>query len=311
MRVLFMGTPEFAISPLERLAQEQYTVVAVYTQPDKPGGRGRSLILSPVKMAALSMGLPVVQPESLKEGAAVEQLAGFQPDVIIVAAFGQILPQTVLDIPRYACLNIHPSLLPGYRGASPVAAAILAGDEVTGVTIMLLDSGLDTGPVLTQEKMTISSPDTTGSLSIKLSHMAAEMLPDVLRRWTAGEITPRPQNEAEVTYSHAIKKEDGDIDWQLPALDIWRRVRAFQPWPGAYTCWAGRRLEIIDAVVLPAQGEHKAGEVVALREGAAFGVSTGKGILGVIKVQLQGKQAMPAVDFLIGQRRLVGAVLPS
>jgi methionyl-tRNA formyltransferase len=221
------------------------------------------------------------------------------------------LPQTVLDIPRYGCLNIHPSLLPRYRGASPVTAAILAGDEVTGVTIMLLDSGLDTGPLLAQEKMAISSPDTTGSLSVKLSRMAAEMLPDVLRRWTAGEITPRPQNQAEVTYSHAIKKEDGDIDWQLPALDIWRRVRAFQPWPGAYTCWDGRRLEIIDAVALPAQGEHKAGEVVALREGAAFGVSTGKGILGVIKVQLQGKQAMPAVDFLIGQRRLVGAVLPN
>lgn len=311
MRVLFMGTPEFAIPPLERLAQEQYTVVAVYTQPDKPGGRGRSLIMSPVKMAALSMGLPVAQPASLKEGAAAERLAGFQPDVIIVAAFGQILPQTVLDIPRYGCLNIHPSLLPRYRGASPVAAAILAGDEVTGVTIMLLDSSLDTGPILAQEKMAISPQDTTGSLSIKLSRMSAEMLPEVLRRWTAGEITPRPQNEAEVTYSGAIKKEDGEIDWQLPALDIWRRVRAFQPWPGAYTCWDGRRLEIIEAVALSGHGEHKAGEVVALREGAAFGVSTGKGVLGVIRVQQQGKQAMPAVDFLRGQRRLVGAVLPN
>ncbi|MEE9365935.1 MAG: methionyl-tRNA formyltransferase [Dehalococcoidales bacterium] len=309
--MLFIGTPEFAVPPLDKLVHEHWRVVAVYTRPDKPGGRGRSLLMSPVKMAALSMGLPVVQPASLKEEAAVEQLAGFQPDVIIVAAFGQILPQTVLDIPRYGCLNIHPSLLPGYRGASPVAAAILAGDDVTGVTIMLLDSGLDTGPILTQEKMAISSLDTTGSLSIKLSHMAAEMLPGVLRRWTAGEITPRPQNEAEATYSHAIKKEDGEVDWQLPALDIWRRVRAYQPWPGAYTCWGGRRLEIIDAVALPAQGEHKAGEVVALREGAAFGVSTGKGILGVIKVQLQGKQAMPAVDFVRGQRRLVGAVLPS
>ncbi|MBU2536123.1 MAG: methionyl-tRNA formyltransferase [Chloroflexi bacterium] len=311
LRVLFMGTPEFAIPPLEKLVHEHCRVVAVYTQPDKPGGRGRSLLISPVKMAALSMDLPVVQPASLKEKAAVGRLAGFQPDVIIVAAFGQILPQTVLNIPRYGCLNIHPSRLPRYRGASPVAAAILAGDEVTGVTIMLLDSGLDTGPLLAQEKMAISSPDTTGSLSIKLSHMAAEMLPRVLSRWTAGEITPRPQNEAEATYSHAIKKEDGEIDWQLPADDIWRRVRAFQPWPGAYTRWAGRRLEIIDAVALSGQGEHKVGEVVALREGAAFGVSTGKGILGVIKVQLQGKQAMSAVDFLRGQRRLVGAVLPS
>ncbi len=311
MRVLFMGTPEFAVPPLEKLVHEHCRVVAAYTQPDKPGGRGRSLIVPPVKMAALSMGLPVVQPESLKERVAAEKLAGFQPDVIIVAAFGQILPQTVLDIPRYGCLNIHPSLLPRYRGASPVAAAILAGDEVTGVTIMLLDSGLDTGPILAQEKMAISPQDTTGSLSVKLSHMSAEMLPDVLRRWTAGEITPRPQNKAEATYTHAIKKEDGEVDWQLPALDIWRRVRACQPWPGAYTCWDGRRLEIIEAVALPAQGEHKAGEVVAVREGAAFGVSTGKGILGVIKVQLQGKQAMPAVDFLRGQRQLIGAILLS
>jgi len=313
LRVLFMGTPEFAVPPLEKLVHEHCRVVAVYTQPDKPAGRGRLLIMSPVKMAALRMGLPVVQPESLKEGAAVEQLAGFKPDVIIVAAFGQILPRTVLDIPRYGCLNIHPSLLPRYRGASPVVAAILAGDEVTGVTVMLLDSGLDTGPILAQEKMAISSPDTTGSLSIKLSHMAAEMLPDALRRWTAGEITPRPQNEAEVTYSHAIKKEDGEVDWQLPAADIWRRVRAFQPWPGAYTCWDGRRLEIIEAVALPREGKHKhkVGEVVALGEGAAFGISTGEGILGVIKVQLQGKQAMPAVDFLRGQRQLIGAVLPN
>jgi methionyl-tRNA formyltransferase len=254
----------------------------------------------------------VVQPESLKGEAAAGQLAGFKPDLLVVAAYGQILPQAVLDIPQYGCLNIHPSLLPRYRGASPVAAAILAGEETTGVTFMLMDSGLDTGPILVQEKMTISPQDTTGSLSVKLSHLSARLLPGVLQRWAAGEITPRPQTETGATYSATIKKEDGEIDWQLPAEDIWRRVRAFQPWPGAYTNWDGRRLEIIEAVALPGQGEGRAGEVVALgREGAAFGVSTGHGLLGVIKVQLQGKRAMPAADFLRGQRRFIGAVLPN
>jgi methionyl-tRNA formyltransferase len=312
LRVLFLGTPEFAVPPLEELVQEHWSVVAVYTRPDKPGGRGRSLVMSPVKMAALGSGLPVVQPESLKGKAAVEQLAGFKPDVLVVAAFGQILPQAVLDIPQHGCLNIHPSLLPRYRGASPVAAAILGGEETTGVTFMLMDSGLDTGPILAQEKMTISPQDTTGSLSVKLSHLAAQLLPDVLHRWTEGEIIPRPQTETGATYSATIKKEDGAIDWQLPAGDIWQRVRAFQPWPGAYTSWDGRRLEIIEAVALPGQGKGRAGEVAALgREGAAFGVSTGHGILGVITLQLQGKRAMPAADFLRGQRRFIGAVLPN
>ncbi|MGB2815559.1 MAG: methionyl-tRNA formyltransferase [Dehalococcoidales bacterium] len=311
LRMLYMGTPEFAVPPLEKLVQEPCPVVAVYTQPDKPGGRGRSLIMSPVKIAALRLALPVVQPDSLKESEAVAQLAGFQPEVIVVAAYGQILPQPVLDLPRYGCLNIHPSLLPRHRGASPVSAAILAGDADTGVSIMLMDSGLDTGPVLAQEKAAISPQDTTGSLTGKLSDMAARMLPGVLDRWVKGEITPRPQNEAEATYSAAIKKEAGEIDWQLPAADIERRVRAFQPWPGAYTSLGGRRLEIVEAVALPVEGEHRVGEVVALKqEGVPFGVSTREGILGVVRVQLQGKRALPAVDFLRGQRQLIGALLP-
>jgi methionyl-tRNA formyltransferase len=310
-RVVFMGTPEFAVPPLERLVQEHCPVVALYTQPDKPEGRGRAIKMSPVKMAALGFGLPVVQPESLKEKVAEEQLAGFQPDVVVVAAFGQILPRAVLEIPRHGCLNIHPSLLPGYRGAAPVAAAILAGDEITGVTIMLMDSGMDTGPIIAQEKMAISPQDTTGTLSVKLSHMAAQMLPGVLTRWTAGEITPRPQNDAEATYCTALKKEDGEIDWQFPAVDIWRRIRAFQPWPGAYTSLGGQRLEIIEAVARRGGGGRKAGEVVPGQGEAAFGVSTGEGILDVVRVQLQGKRAMPAADFLRGQRRLLGTVLPS
>ena len=306
-----MGTPEFAVKPLQQLILNRYEVAAVYTQPDKPAGRGRSLIASPVKKAALAGQLPVVQPVNLKNAGVVAQLAAFHPDVIVVAAFGQILPQSVLDIPRYDCINIHPSLLPKFRGASPVAAAILAGDEVTGVTIMLMDSGLDTGPILAQKQVSISPQDTTGSLIDRLSQVAAQLLPDVLLRWTKGEITPQPQNDAGATYSAPSTKEAGEIDWHLPAVNIGRRVRAFQPWPGCYTRWKGRRLEIIEAVPLTGEGSPGVGQVVALnREGAAFGVKTGEGILGVLQMQLEGKRAMSAAEFLRGQRQLIGAVLP-
>ena len=259
MRILFMGTPEFAIAPLEHLILNQFKIVAVYTQPDRAGGRGRSLVPPPVKKAALTFHLPVVQPTSLKEAEAVAKLAEFHPDAIVVAAFGQILPQSILDIPRYGCINIHPSLLPRFRGSSPVVAAILAGDEVTGVTIMLMDRGMDTGPILAQKTLAISPQDTTGSLTAKLSQMAAKFLPEVLLRWTRGEITPQPQNEAEATYTAPITKEQGGIDWKWSAVEIWRRVRAFQPWPGAYTRWGGRRLEIIEAVPLPEESSFATG----------------------------------------------------
>jgi len=237
LRVIFMGTPEFAVPSLERLILNQYQVVAVYTQPDKPMGRGRSLASSPVKRAALDWKLPVVQPVNLRSPEVVAQLVGFHPDVIVVAAYGQILPQSVLDIPAHGCINIHPSLLPRFRGASPVAAAILAGDEFTGVSIMLMDAGLDTGPVLARAQIPVSGRDTTGSLTAKLSLISAQLLLEVLPRWSRGELTPQPQDEAKATYCSPISKEESEIDWHLPAMDIWRRLRAFQPWPGCYTTW--------------------------------------------------------------------------
>jgi len=314
LRVIFMGTPEFAIPPLEYLILNQYQVVAVYTKPDKPAGRGRSQVSPPLKRAASAWTLPVVQPVSLKSAKVVAQLAGFYPDIIVVAAFGQILPQSVLDIPGCQCINIHPSLLPRFRGASPVASAILAGDEFTGVSIMLMDRGLDTGPILARAQIPIWAQDTTGSLTAKLSLIAAQLLLEVLPRWSGGKLTPQPQSEAEATYSGPISKEEGEVDWSLSAIDIWRRVRAFQPWPECYTKWRGRQLKIIEAVPLPAEGTLKVGQVVALAPAsgskAAFGVSTGEGILGVLKVQLEGKRAMSAAEFLRGQRQFIGAVLP-
>ena len=306
-----MGTPEFAILPLKHLILNQYQVVAVYTQPDKPAGRGRSLVPPPVKRIALTWKLPVVQPVSFKGAEVVEQLAGFRPGVIVVAAFGQILPQSVLDIPGHGCINIHPSLLPRFRGASPVAAAILAGDEFTGVSIMLMDKGLDTGPVLARAQIPVSRQETTGSLTDKLSLIGAQLLLEVLPCWLRGELTPQPQNEAEATFSAPLSKGEGEIDWHLPAIEIWRRVRAFHPWPGCFTRWQGRQLKIIEAVPLPERRTVEVGQVVAT-EGAeaAFGIGTGDGVLGVLKIQLEGKQAMSAAEFLRGQRQFFGAILP-
>jgi len=311
-----MGTPEFSVPSLERLVLNHYQVVAVYTQPDKPSGRGRSLVSSPLKKVAEALKLPIVQPASLKGAEAVAQLAGFQPDVIVVAAFGQILPQSILDVPAYGCINIHPSLLPKYRGASPVAAAIMAGDEFTGVSIMLMEKGLDSGPILARAQIPITSQDTMGSLTTKLSLVASQLLLDVLVFWLKGELTPKPQDEAEASYSGLITKEDGDIDWQMPAIDVWRRVRAFQPWPGCYTRWQGRRLEIIEAVPLAQGTALELGRVIALTPAMeppelAFGIHTGNGILGVLRVQQEGKRAMSAAEFLRGQRQFIGAILPS
>ena len=316
MRIVFMGTSEFAVPPLEHLLLNQYQVVAVYTQPDKPAGRGRRLTPSPVKKMALSWNLPVEQPLNLKETGVVKRLSDFNPDAIVVAAFGQLLPQTVLEIPRYGCINIHPSLLPRWRGASPVAAAILAGDEVTGVSIILMDRGMDTGPVLARAQIPIEAQDTTGSLTAKLALIAAPLLQEVLARSVRGELNPQSQDETRATYCSQISKEEGEIDWHLPAVDIWRRVRAFHPWPGCYTRWRGKRLEIIEAVPMSGEATLEPGRIVALTQatkgaGAAFGVHTGEGILGVIKVQLEGKRAMPAAEFLRGQREFIGARLPS
>jgi methionyl-tRNA formyltransferase len=265
-----------------------------------------------VKQAALELGLPVLQPPGLKAADAVAQLAELHPDVIVVAAYGQLLPPPVLEIPRYGSINIHPSLLPRYRGASPVPAAILAGDDFTGVSIMLMDSGLDTGPVLAQAQVAVSPDDTTGSLTEKLSQVAAPLLLDVLLRRERGGIVPQPQDEAGATLTAPIAKEDGEIDWRRPAPEIARRVRAFQPWPGSFTRWQGRRLEIVEAVPSPAAaGSIAVGQVVALeRDDVPVGIVTGDGILGVLKLQLEGKRALTAAEFLRGQRQFVGSLLP-
>jgi len=311
-----MGSPEFAVLPLEHLVLNGYHIPAVYTQPDRPAGRGRGLSPSAVKRAAGRLSLSVVQPDSFQKMEAVSGLAALQPDIIVVAAFGQILPRSVLDIPRCGCINLHPSLLPRFRGAAPVVSAILAGEEFTGVSIMLMDEGMDTGPVLARAQIPISRGDTTGSLTAKLSRISAQLLLSVLPSWVRGKLSPQPQDESGASYCRPILRKDGEIDWRLSAVDIWRKVRAFHPWPGCYTSWRGRQLRIIEAVPVCGDSEAAAGRVVALIPAGemgelAFGIGTGDSVLGVLRVQMEGRRAMSAADFLKGQRELIGAQLPS
>lgn len=309
MRIVFMGTPEFAVPSLERLVTSRDQVCGVYTQPDRLFGRGQHPVAPPLKRAAHDLGLPSYQPLSLKDKATVDELAALRPDVIVVAAYGQLLPRAVLDIPRFGSINLHPSLLPRYRGPAPMAAAILNGEQFTGVSVMLMTACLDSGPVLSQAQVAIANSDTAATLSGKLSRVGALMLEEVLGSWSRGEITLRPQDESRATYSRAITKEDGEISWQMPALELWRRVRAYQPWPGSFTYLGGKRLNIIEAALSEEVVSAEAGQVVLL-SGGTLGVQTGGGVLAVLRVQLEGKRVMYSTDFLRGQRHLVGTRLP-
>ena len=307
-----MGSPRFAVPSLEQLLLAKHEFAAVYTQPDRPSGRGRSMAASPVKEAALRFGIPVMQPGSVKSSQALAELEALKPDIIVVCAYGQILPQTLLDIPKRECLNVHFSLLPRHRGASPVAAAILAGDDFTGVSIQLVRLKLDTGPVLAAAAVPISALDNTGTITDKLSIIGAHLLDEALVGWLDGTLQPLTQDVSKATYFGQVVKKDGEIDWQQPALDIWRRVRAYYPWPGCFTYWRGQQLKINQAVYLPGGSDIEAGRVVTLPGvDGGLGVTTGEGILGVLNVQYAGKKAMSAVEFLRGQRDFIGSRLPS
>src|SRR5215208_2337181 len=242
-KVVFIGSPDFALPTLKALAGA-YDVVGVVTQPDRASGRGRELKAPPVKTLALELGIPVMQPERLRLPEAMEQLRAWAPELIVVAAFGQILRKDVLELPRYGCLNVHASLLPRWRGAAPVNAAILYGDEETGITIMKMDAGLDTGPTLTQRSIRLTREDTAGSVFEKLSHLGADLLIETLPDYLSGKIQPVPQPEEGVTYAPMLKKEEGQLDFTRPAEELERRVRAFNPWPGAFMDFEGTLLKV-------------------------------------------------------------------
>jgi methionyl-tRNA formyltransferase len=322
LRLIYMGTPQFAVPPLEALIRgaapgavlpSGYEIVTVITRTDKPAGRGHHVVYSPVKQVALAHGLPVWQPGSLKRPENIAALAAYHADLYIVTAFGQILPQAVLDQPRYGTLNIHASLLPRYRGVSPISEAILQGERETGVSIMLLDAGIDTGPVLHQRRIAIAPDDTTATLSVRLAEEGAAALLETLPLWIAGTITPQPQDETAASYTRLLRKEDGEINWQQPALLLERMVRAYTPWPGAYTFWRGKLLKIIQASVLENEGASAlpAGSV-AVREMEGLPtltVATGAGWLVIKTLQMEGRKAVSAAEFLRGYPQIAGAVL--
>lgn len=309
-RLVFMGTPEFAVPSLEALLRAGYDVVAVLTREDQPAGRGRRLEEPPVKRAALAYGLTVQQPSTLQNAGSQAALAAFAPELIVVAAYGLILPQAVLDLPRFGCVNVHGSLLPRHRGAAPIAAAILEGDAEAGITIMLMDAGVDTGPVLGAAAIPIAAGDTTGSLTARLADLGASLLVATLPGWLRGEIAPQPQPAAGASFAPRIAKEDGRIDWAEPAWLIERRVRAYQPWPTAYTDWDGQRLKLLRASVGRQAGAETrgVGTVIAGARGRV-GVITGDGVLWLEEVQLAGKRALPVSAFAAGARGFLGAQL--
>ncbi len=296
--IVFMGSPDFSLPTLRALAGA-YEVVGVVTQPDRASGRGRGLKAPPVKTLALELGIPVMQPEKLRQPEAMEQLRAWNPDLIVVAAFGQILRREVLGLPRFGCINVHASLLPRWRGAGPINAAILHGDEETGVTIMVMDVGLDTGPMLRMESIRLTRDETAGSAFEKLSHLGADLLIRTLPDYLSGKLQPLPQPEAGVTYAPMIKKEEGRLDFTQDAESLERRVRAFNPWPGAFMDFDGTLLKIHRARV--AVGLAEPGQRLVVHDQPAVGA--GGGLLLLEEVQPAGKKPMSGKSFLAGARQ--------
>ena len=322
MRVIFMGTPDFGVPVLEAIVRAGHEVAAAVTQPDRPKGRGKGVAMSPVKEAAMRLGIPVLQPVKVKAPEAVAELKNLAPDVIVVVAFGQILSQEILDIPPFGCVNVHASLLPKYRGAAPIQQAILDGEEETGITTMLMDKGLDTGCILLQERVAIAPDETGGSLFDKLSAVGAPLLVKTLDGLAKGEIKPIPQ-EGETCYAGMLDKSMGRIDWTESAAAIDRKVRALNPWPSAYTALAGSTVKIWKAEVLPAGKSPENGAAVtdnlpsaAVTPGtvtasseSGIDVATGDGILRILELQAEGKKRMESAAYLRGHAVPAGTLL--
>jgi len=303
-RIVFMGTPAFAVQTLEALIRE-YEVIGVVTQPDRPAGRNQQVQMSPVKQIALNHQIPVFQPEKIRRPEAISELKQWQADVYVVAAFGQILPQSVLDIPPHGSINVHASLLPRWRGAAPIQAAIRTGDKKTGVTIMKMDAGLDTGPMVLQRSIVITEDETGATLHDKLAKLGADLLLEALPDFLSGKILPQPQPQAGMTYAPMVKKEEGNIDWSRPAVEIERLIRAFTPWPGTYSSWKNQPIKILGGKAI--SGEEKQGVIIKTTTGIAVG--TGTGLLKLVTVQLAGRKAMSVEEFIKGQADFVGATL--
>ena len=309
MKIVYMGTPDFAVGTLRELIRSEHEVAAVVTQPDKPKGRGKAMQATPVKEEAVSCGIPVYQPQKVREESFVEILEAIAPDVIVVVAFGQIIPKKILDLPKYGVLNVHASLLPKYRGAAPIQWAVIDGEQESGVTIMQMNEGLDTGDMLLAEKVTLAEEETGGSLFDKLSEVGAKLLVKTLDQLAKGEIRPVKQPEESPTaYARMIKKADGRIVWTWDAVRIERLIRGLSPWPSAFTTLKGKTLKIWRAEVRNGDSESAPGEVVRADKNGLI-IQTGEGQLAVSELQLEGKKRMETDAFLRGFQIEKGAVL--
>ena len=303
-----MGTPEFGVPTLEHLAGSGLRVVGVYTQPDRPSGRGKKVSKSPVKVLAEARGLPVFQPETLSTQEARAEMETLKPDIAVVAAYGLILPKWTLDLPTHGVLNVHPSLLPRHRGPAPVANAILEGDKETSVTVMKVEPKVDSGPILRSVSLEIGPRETTGDLTKRLAEMGARLLVETLRDWVRGLIKPIVQDDSLATYSRKASRGDGEINWALPAVEIDRTIRAYDPWPGSFTTWTGRRLKVLEAEPFEG-GVGDPGMVMKGRGGVV--VQTGCGQLALRKVQPEGSRGMGIEAFILGRPEFIGTRLGS
>ena len=308
MKIIFMGTPDFAVGTLDALVEAGHEVSLVVTQPDRVKGRGKTVSMPPVKECALKHDIPVFQPEKVKENEAVMRLRSEEPDIIVVAAFGQILSKEILELPKYGCINVHASLLPKYRGAAPIQWSIIDGEEKTGVTIMQMNEGLDTGDILTQREVPILSTETGGSLFDKLAETGAALCVETISEIERGNITPVKQDDSCSSYAKMLKKELGQIDFSENAENIERLVRALNPWPSAYTKLDGEMLKLWETEVIQQDSDSEAGTVTDVAKDY-FTVSCGKGQLKVLSLQKNGKKRMTTHDFLLGHQLEKGTVL--
>ncbi|OKP82608.1 methionyl-tRNA formyltransferase [Paenibacillus sp. P32E] len=311
MKIVFMGTPAFAVPSLQMLLEQGYEVVAVVTQPDRPQGRKKTLTPSPVKEAALALGLPVLQPERMRRPEAVAELATYEPDLIVTAAYGQILPKSVLDLPKFGCVNVHGSLLPKYRGGAPIQRCIINGEKVTGVTLMYMAEGLDTGDMISRVEVPIEDTDTSGTLFEKLSLAGCELLMNEMPRLIVGRVQATPQDDSEATYAPNLSRDDERIDWNANSFDIYNRIRGLVPFSGAFTLWNGETFKIWAAHKPDGNSVNNQavpGTVFAVSDDGVE-VATGDGSLLLTSVQPAGKKAMTAADFSRGAVMKPGTVL--
>ena len=298
MKLVFFGTPEFAVLPLQTLLSSNHEILAVVTQPDRQSGRGRHMKPSPVKLEAQKAGIRILQPQSVKDENFISELKSFNPSSIVLVAYGQILPAAIIDLPKQGCINIHASLLPSYRGAAPVNWAIINGEKKTGITIMLLDEGMDTGPVLLQDEIEIRESDTTGTLYLKLSEIGADLLISLLNDLEGGNVTPYAQT-GEVSYAPVLKKTDGLLNWSRSAKDICNFIRGMNPWPGAYSYIEGERIKLLSA--RPTDDNGPEGVIKKISKDELI-VSAGNGAVSILELQPSGKPAMPIRAFLQGRK---------